>query len=107
MDFDLGTAIAKFGFIAGGGAWLLSIAIKKWFDTRTDIAASGAKVDIIDMLANRVTGLEEAVSRARTEFDAERALRFAAEERVAKLLQRITVLEHKLRTLGESPENIL
>lgn len=105
-DIDLGTLIAKLGLGAGGIAWAVSLAIKKWSETRTGVAAEGAKTDVIDMLAARVTALESAVDKARKEFDTERGLRLEAEGKVAALLRRVAALEEKIRELGHDPEHV-
>lgn len=102
-DFDLSNFVAKLGVFAGGTAWAISLAIRKWAETRTDMAGAGAKVDIIDMLATRVRSLEDTVERVRKEFDSERKLRMDAEGRVFALMQQVAVLEAKLRSLGHDP----
>lgn len=106
MGDDLGTLIAKLGLGAGGAAWAVSIAIKKWSETRTGVASDGAATSVIDMLATRVTALEGAVDRAREEFDKERRMRIDAEDKVASLMRRVVALEAKLRELGHDPERV-
>lgn len=105
-NLDLGALVAKFGLVAGGLAWIASLAVKKWSEMRTNVATEGAKTDVIDMLAARVSALESAVDKARKEFDAERNLRLEAESRVSALLRRVAALEEKIRDLGHDPEHV-
>lgn len=104
-DIDFSTLVAKLGIGGALLAWVASIAVKKWAETRTGVATEGAKTDVIDMLAGRVSSLEEAVDRARKQFDDERALRLEAQQKVVALTSRVAMLEAKLRNLGHDPDH--
>lgn len=95
--------IAKFGIGVGGLAWIATVAIKKWAETKSGVATEDAKSDVIEMLVTRVAALEAAVDKARKDFDVERGLRLEAETKVSATMRRVAVLENRIRELGHDP----
>lgn len=95
--------IAKYGIMSGAAAYIGSLALKRWAATKEETTSSGARVDVIDLLANRVKALEDSVKTAQGAFDTERQLRLDAQAKVASLLIRVGILESQVRALGHDP----
>lgn len=104
MNDELGLLVAKYGVLAGAAAYVASLAIKKWANTKEVTSESGAITNVIDLLSTRVTALEAAVTNAQHSFDIERAARIAAEAKVADLQIKVTRLEAQIKTLGHEPK---
>lgn len=103
MDDQFGVLVAKYGILAGAAAYVASLAIKKWANTKESTSESGARINVVDLLSTRVTALEAAVTNAQHSFDVERAARIEAESKVALLLIRVRALEAQIKTLGHEP----
>lgn len=104
MGDEFGILVAKYGILSGAAAYIASLAIKKWASTKEQVSDSGARSSVINLLSDRVTALETAVTNAQHSFDMERAARIEAEAQVAKLLIRVAALEAQLLRLGHTPD---
>lgn len=103
MDTDLLTQIGKFGLLPALVIYAISLVIKKFTDGRVDGANANGQVDLITGLTNRVASLEAAQKQYQIDLDAERKLRFAAEDDVAALTRRVASLEAQLKAVGLTP----
>lgn len=104
MNDELGLLVAKYGILTGAAAYIASLAVKKWANTKEVTSESGARTNVVDLLSTRVTALEAAVTNAQHSFDIERAARIEAEAKVATLQIRVSSLEAQVRTLGYEPK---
>lgn len=93
----------QFGPLAALAIYAASIAINKFFAGREGFTESSARVDVIDMLMARVRLLEESQTRYQKMFEEERAKRIEAEDNVATLTRRVSLLESQIRGLGHEP----
>lgn len=104
MDYiSITDLVVKFGPLAALVIYAASIAITKFFASREGVIESSARVDVIDMLTARVKALEESQTSYQRQFEEERRARMKAEDNVATLTRRVSMLESQLRDLGHEP----
>ncbi|MBR0346045.1 MAG: hypothetical protein IJI03_12385 [Rudaea sp.] len=95
------------GAIAIAGLWGLSKAlpqiVQSWFSTRLTAADSVARTDIIEQMNAQITRLSDSVRALEAKNEDERQKRILAEDKVATLSRRMTLLEDQIRALGAIP----
>jgi chromosome segregation ATPase len=69
-------------------------------------ATINARIDIIELLQQRMTQLEQEQRQLRNELEEERIARAEADELVDRLMRRVTALEAQIRALGHEPVQV-
>ncbi len=103
MDISVTELALRYGPVAAIAIYAASLAVSKFFASREGFVESGARVDVIEMLTQRVKNLEESQVSYQRQFEEERRSRMKAEDDVAVLTRRVSTLEAQLRGLGHEP----